>query len=109
MIDSRYWRYIRTNFWLQKIHNNFKSKHIITGKSSNPHDFYLPTGGKFAPPYTSPNLTQNLSSDWSIISKHAAITYACVWATPLQVKWHTLGGMELTRLPLHFRSLFGLP
>ena len=30
----------------------------------------------------------------------------CVWATPLQVKWHTLGGMELTRLPLHD---FGIP
>jgi hypothetical protein len=29
----------------------------------NHPDFYLPTWGKFAPPYASPDLAQNLSSD----------------------------------------------
>jgi hypothetical protein len=42
-----------------KIHNNFHLRNKITKKNYNLPDLYLPAREKIAPPYTSPNLTQN--------------------------------------------------
>ena len=46
-----------------KSHNNFNLKNIITKKICNPNDFYLPKRENFAPPHTSLDSVQNLSSD----------------------------------------------
>ena len=49
---------------VSKVRNKFSLRNKITIPFfGNPHDFYLPTHEKFAPPYTSPDLAQNFSSD----------------------------------------------
>ena len=47
-----------------KIHNNFNLQKQITNFFYNPPNYYLPILESFEPPYTSPNLVQNLLSDW---------------------------------------------
>ena len=47
-----------------KIHSNFKIRNKITEIFAILLIFYFPTRENFAPPYTSPNMAQNLLSDW---------------------------------------------
>ena len=51
---------VRTNFLTSKIHNNFNVRKQITNFFCSPPYFYLPTRDKFAPPFTSQDLAQNL-------------------------------------------------
>ena len=46
-----------------KIHTNFNLKNKMIKICTILMIFYLPTWGSSAPPYTSPNLAQNLLSD----------------------------------------------
>jgi hypothetical protein len=62
MTTSRYWQYVRANFWLQKF--TIISTEGIQLSFVNPPDFYLLTWGKIALPYTSLDVEQNLLSDW---------------------------------------------
>ena len=57
-----------------KFYNNSNLRNKHTQKNYNPPHFYLPTREKFAPPYISPDLAQNLLSDRS-------------WAPLLYMSW----------------------
>jgi hypothetical protein len=50
-------------FWLQKF-TMFPIQRINCQKNCSPTNLYLPTWEKVALPYTSPNMAQNLLSDW---------------------------------------------
>ena len=59
MANSRHLYHVWANFWLKK--STIIS--ILRNKIYISPNFYLPTCGKFALPYTSLDLAQNLSSD----------------------------------------------
>ena len=61
LADSSHWDDVRVNFWLQIFHSNFNVRNKIINR--NPLDFYRPTWEYFAPPYTSPDVVQNILSD----------------------------------------------
>lgn len=60
-----------------KSHNNFNVRNENTKKNCNFPNFYLPTHVRFAPPYTYPELVQNLLSDrlWAPHSRCACFGY----------------------------------
>jgi hypothetical protein len=53
------------------MHINFDLRNEITEKLAILFDFYIPTREKFEPPYTSPDLVQNLLSDQLWVPGHS--------------------------------------